>query len=184
MKHKFKILLFILFVFSLNAFTQVKVRGYYRKDGTYVKPHYRSSPNRSVSDNYTYKGNVNPYTGEIGHRSYEFINDKRVYKKSKTKKVKVTNRTYFHPSYGTKSKIAIFPKDREVEIIGYTDNGYYLVKNGEIEGFIKKDDLEDIDINSIKSLDYNTTDSASFNPKYQLDSTKFQIAEIVVNSAF
>lgn len=48
------------------AFAQVRVEGYYRKDGTYVAPHYRSSPNSSKSDNYSTKGNYNPYTGKKG----------------------------------------------------------------------------------------------------------------------
>lgn len=42
------------------------VRGHVRRDGTYVQPHYRSSPNRSALDNYSTRGNVNPYTGERG----------------------------------------------------------------------------------------------------------------------
>lgn len=42
------------------------VRGYTRKDGTYVKPHYRTSPNSTRNDNYSTKGNINPYTGEYG----------------------------------------------------------------------------------------------------------------------
>ena len=29
----------------VGASAQVHVNGYYRKDGTYVQPHYRSSPN-------------------------------------------------------------------------------------------------------------------------------------------
>lgn len=44
----------------------VRVRGYTRKDGTYVAPHYRSSPNSSKSDNYSTRGNYNPYTGALG----------------------------------------------------------------------------------------------------------------------
>ena len=42
------------------------VRGYVRSDGTYVAPHYRSNPNSSTSDNYSTKGNYNPYTGRTG----------------------------------------------------------------------------------------------------------------------
>jgi hypothetical protein len=41
------------------------VRGYYRRDGTYVAPHYRSNPDGNPDNNYTYPGNVNPYTGRI-----------------------------------------------------------------------------------------------------------------------
>jgi len=44
------------------------VNGYTRKDGTYVEPHYRSSPNSTQQDNYGTYGNVNPYTGQRGTR--------------------------------------------------------------------------------------------------------------------
>ena len=44
----------------------VKVRGYTRKDGTYVKPHYRSDPDGIFSNNWSTKGNINPYTGKRG----------------------------------------------------------------------------------------------------------------------
>lgn len=45
------------------------VRGYYRKDGTYVAPHHRSAPNSTKLDNYETQGNYNPYTLEEGTRS-------------------------------------------------------------------------------------------------------------------
>lgn len=68
------ILLFIaVLVFSLDCFSQVRVRGYTRKDGTYVQPHYRSSPNSSRLDNWSTRGNVNPYTGQAGTQNpYSF----------------------------------------------------------------------------------------------------------------
>ncbi|MCW2066747.1 UNVERIFIED_ORG: hypothetical protein M2420_002101 [Stenotrophomonas maltophilia] len=44
----------------------VRVSGYVKKDGTYVAPHYRSVPNRSALDNYSTRGNYNPYTGQSG----------------------------------------------------------------------------------------------------------------------
>ena len=53
-----------MFCFGLSA--QVHVKGYYRKDGTYVKSHYRSGPNNTINDNYSTKGNINPYTGKKG----------------------------------------------------------------------------------------------------------------------
>lgn len=42
------------------------VRGYTKKDGTYVAPHYQTNPNSTTSDNYSTIGNVNPYTGQPG----------------------------------------------------------------------------------------------------------------------
>ncbi len=61
--------LLVLCVVSLPAHAGY-VQGYYRADGTYVQPYYRSEPNGTVTDNYGYQGNVNPYTGAIGHSNY------------------------------------------------------------------------------------------------------------------
>jgi hypothetical protein len=46
----------------------VPVRGYYRKNGTYVAPHYRSGQNSLKHDNWSTRGNTNPYTGKRGYR--------------------------------------------------------------------------------------------------------------------
>lgn len=53
----------IMIVFYIEA--QVKVSGYYRKDGTYVQPHERSNPDGNPYNNYGYPGNYNPNTNEI-----------------------------------------------------------------------------------------------------------------------
>ena len=42
------------------------VRGYTKKDGTYVAPHNRTNPNNTQRDNWTSKPNQNPYTGKDG----------------------------------------------------------------------------------------------------------------------
>jgi hypothetical protein len=42
------------------------INGHYRQNGTYVKPYTRSNPNSTVTDNYSYKGNWNPFTGKQG----------------------------------------------------------------------------------------------------------------------
>ena len=55
-----KIYLIFFFTLSICLFSQVNVRGYYRKDGTYVRPHVRTYPNNTVTDNYSYPGNYNP----------------------------------------------------------------------------------------------------------------------------
>lgn len=47
------------------------VDGYTRSDGTQVQGHYRSDPNATVRDNYSYEGNTNPYTGEVGSNKYQ-----------------------------------------------------------------------------------------------------------------
>ena len=49
-----------------NVYASVYVNGYTRNDGTYVQGHYRSFPNHTRMDNYSTKGNYNPYTGKAG----------------------------------------------------------------------------------------------------------------------
>lgn len=61
----------ILALMSTSALADTHVRGYYRKDGTYVQPHYRSDANNTTRDNWTTRGNVNPHTGAIGTRDTE-----------------------------------------------------------------------------------------------------------------
>lgn len=67
-----KFLTFLFLILSLTIFGQVnpnyhKVKGYTRKDGTYVKPHYRTNRNNTNRDNYSTKPNVNPHTGKRGY---------------------------------------------------------------------------------------------------------------------
>lgn len=44
----------------------VRVSGHVTKAGTYIAPSYRTAPNRSKTDNWSSKPNVNPYTGKQG----------------------------------------------------------------------------------------------------------------------
>ena len=44
----------------------VSVKGYFRRDGTYVQPHMRSAPDSSYNNNWSTYPNVNPYTGQQG----------------------------------------------------------------------------------------------------------------------
>ena len=52
---------------AFPALADEYVNGYVRRDGTYVQPHYRSTPNNTAVDNYGTQGNTNPYTGQAGH---------------------------------------------------------------------------------------------------------------------
>jgi hypothetical protein len=42
------------------------IRGHVTKSGTYVAPSRATNPNSTKMDNYSQKGNVNPYTGKAG----------------------------------------------------------------------------------------------------------------------
>ena len=62
----------VLFVGSVDAAS--RVRGYTRKStGTYVQSHYKSPRDSSRFNNYSTKGNYNPYTGKKGYvNPYKF----------------------------------------------------------------------------------------------------------------
>ena len=61
-----KVLAIVLALVSISAFSQVHVKGHVKKDGTYVEPTVRSAPNATKDDNYSTKGNENPYNGKSG----------------------------------------------------------------------------------------------------------------------
>ncbi|TMN21893.1 hypothetical protein [Lentibacillus cibarius] len=62
----FTALIFIMLCSTSSAYADVYVDGYFRDDGTYVEPHYRSDPDGLFYNNFSTFGNINPYTGEIG----------------------------------------------------------------------------------------------------------------------
>lgn len=65
----------IALITAQAASADVFVNGYFKSNGTYVMPHFRSMPNSTVLDNWSYIGNVNPYTGSIGTSTYGFGTD-------------------------------------------------------------------------------------------------------------
>lgn len=100
------VLLILLFFSSLQLFAKdVHVNGYYRKDGTYVQPHYRTSPNSTKSDNYSTIGNVNPYTGKAGTvEPYNYSNTAKTSTNTKAitaAAVKKSSTGICHPKGGT-----------------------------------------------------------------------------------
>ena len=50
------------------------VQGYHRNDGTYVQPHYRSQADGSLDNNFSTRGNTNPYTGSLGNQRLPSLN--------------------------------------------------------------------------------------------------------------
>ena len=69
MKKLMYTLLIAALLLPAASFADTYVKGYVKSNGTYVAPHYRSSPNSTTYDNYSTRGNTNPYTGERGSKS-------------------------------------------------------------------------------------------------------------------
>lgn len=69
-----KFLILVLIFTSMIFAKNTHVKGYYKKNGTYVQPHYRSAPDGNFYNNWSTKGNINPYTGKVGSKEYPSTN--------------------------------------------------------------------------------------------------------------
>ena len=63
MKKVISLLVLALTMLSMTSVfaSDVYVDGHYKKDGTYVEGHHRTSPDDRKDNNYNYPGNTNPY---------------------------------------------------------------------------------------------------------------------------
>lgn len=65
-----KLSLFLLSSVIFMSIAQADyVRGYYRSNGTYVQGYQKTAPNNTRIDNYSTRGNYNPYTGQQGTKN-------------------------------------------------------------------------------------------------------------------
>lgn len=86
-----KILLLVAMLsLSTHVLADKYVRGYTKSDGTYVQGHYKTESNGTKYDNYSTKGNTNPYTGKQGYVDPYKTNDN----------FKVPSNNQYQNSYG------------------------------------------------------------------------------------
>ena len=70
MKKLLSFLIIALFLVWDQTFALSYTRWYIKKSWTYVAPHYKTSPNKTKIDNYSSKGNYNPFTGKKGYKKW------------------------------------------------------------------------------------------------------------------
>ncbi len=70
---KIAIVLIAAFTLSMGAYAKGSssggshsVRGHVTNGGTYVQPHHATNRDSTKANNWSHKGNVNPYTGKEG----------------------------------------------------------------------------------------------------------------------
>ena len=100
----------------------VRVRGYYRKDGTYVQPYYRSNPDGNPYNNWSFPGNVNPYTGKVAPGNPDTYL-KNYYGNTSS------GSSYSIPSYLTPTTISVPANAYTVGSTWYCNTGYKQVGN-------------------------------------------------------
>jgi tetratricopeptide (TPR) repeat protein len=126
------VFLFALLTFFSFAQTNprhVRVSGYTRSNGTYVQPYFRTAPNSTNRDNFSTKGNVNPYTGKPG-----WIEPDNNYN------------TFYYNTYSyTPSKTTTSVYTTPPQLI-YKDRTYIEDENGNYSCYLKVRDKTTFDI--------------------------------------
>jgi hypothetical protein len=125
-----------LILISLITSAQVKVKGYYRKNGTYVQPHYRSNPDGNPYNNYSYPGNVNPYTGKVASGNPDTYlnnyynrnttsnsNNLATYNYARTQLYRIRKRNYSYTSY------SLYSANYYQVATTYTRYSYYKIND-------------------------------------------------------
>lgn len=148
--------------------SDVYVNGYTRSNGTYVQPHYRTAPNSTTTDNFSERGNINPYTGKAGT-------------KSSTDNLNFTNpNSYNSTDYNTNKSIINFNNN-------YSENSNTIIKLDELENMFgerlkfSKEAIEKFAKSQIvlDAIKFNSKISyeLKFSIKYILYKLKYDIAD-------
>ncbi len=56
----------LILLMPMAAYADSYYNGYINRNGNYVQPHYQTAPDNTMFNNYSTKGNVNPYNGNLG----------------------------------------------------------------------------------------------------------------------
>lgn len=89
---------------NLNS-NSTYVKGYYKSNGTYVQGYYRTKSNNTNLDNYSTKGNINPYTGASGTRAIDYSPESYNYGSGKTIHTGPRGGQYYINSNGNKTYV-------------------------------------------------------------------------------
>ena len=131
--------LVVLFATVSQLFAQGhhRVSGYYRSNGTYVQPHYRTNPNNTINDNWSTAPNVNPFTGRVGTVAPTTYSNSSSYSMPTlpsytppAPSYPVYTPTYSAPSYPTNSSsYSSYPTIPPVYSVVQYNGRVYVVKN-------------------------------------------------------
>lgn len=102
-------LIILFFVLScLNGYSQTirYQEGYFKPStGTYVEPHYKTNNNSTNWDNFSTKGNYNPFNGNPGYKAKDFSIDADNYGKGQNINVGPRGGQYYYNSKGNKTYV-------------------------------------------------------------------------------
>lgn len=109
---KKSIVLLIMVSIASFAFSQgytnprtTQVRGYVKKNGTYVQGHTRTQRNQTNHDNYSTRGNSNPRTQKSGSRARDYSPGAYNYGRGKTINTGPKGGQYYNNRKGDKTYV-------------------------------------------------------------------------------
>lgn len=90
---------------STVNYNTTTVSGYTRSNGTYVQSHVRTMPNTTNWDNFSTKGNSNPFTGSTGYRARDYSSSAYNYGAGHTIHTGSRGGQYYYNSNGNKTYV-------------------------------------------------------------------------------
>ena len=90
---------------STVNYNTTSVTGYSRNNGTYVQSHVRTMPNSTNWDNFSTKGNSNPFTGSTGYRARDYSSSAYNYGAGHTIHTGSRGGQYYYNSNGHKTYV-------------------------------------------------------------------------------
>jgi hypothetical protein len=144
MKFLYTLILFLSFFICQSQVNtnNHKVKSYYRKDGTYVKSHYRTNRNNTNRDNYSTK--PNPWTGKKGYINPDnqtnysrpiYYPKTSNYTKTTTTKKPISN---YYPTSGNSKTTMIAKLRNKPDVFG--DVMLRIPKGAKVQKIRKEDD--------------------------------------------
>ncbi|MDL2308832.1 hypothetical protein LJC68_04000 [Bacteroidales bacterium OttesenSCG-928-B11] len=101
-----KLIVSIIALFLCTAaFSQTYVSGYYKSNGTYVQPHYRTTKDNTNHNNWSTSGNTNIYTGTKGSVAKDYSPQATNYGQGKTIYTGSQGGQYYYNSNNNKTYI-------------------------------------------------------------------------------
>ena len=90
---------------STMNYNTTTVSGYTRSNGTYVQSHVRTMPNNTNWDNFSTRGNSNPFTGSTGYRARDYSSGAYNYGAGHTIHTGSRGGQYYYNSNGHKTYV-------------------------------------------------------------------------------
>jgi Ni/Co efflux regulator RcnB len=109
MKKTILSIVFLAFLTTLSAQSNSNSKyqsGYFKPStNTYVEPHMKTSTNSTNVDNYSSKGNINPYTGSTGSKAKDYTPAANNYGSGQTINTGSRGGQYYINSNGNKTYV-------------------------------------------------------------------------------